>query len=135
MRRTTGGQTIVEAALVLPMVLVLLLGSMQCVLLAYGAALARFAAFAALRASATAASGARPATARAAAFKVLSGVPAVTMLDVATGEVPLPLRGASLAAPRMTCTVVARVPRLVPLRLSFLSTVRASAAMPMEPAR
>lgn len=127
------GQTIAEAALVLPALLVLVLGCLQCVILAYGAATARFAAFCAVRSCAVAPELTRQSSAASSVSRVLGKVPAVTPVSVLVRETPLPLRGAGLAARRMTCTVVARVPRVLPVLFPGMTTVRASCALPMEP--
>jgi hypothetical protein len=124
-----------EAALVMPLLLLILLGILQAVILAYGAATVRYAAFAALRAAAVSPAPQRGTVARSAAAAILSAVPAVRLVAVVTQETPLPLRGAALVTPRMTCRIVARVPRIMPLSITPLTTVQASAAMPMEPSR
>jgi hypothetical protein len=109
---------------------------MQVALLAYGSIIGRFAVFSALRASATATGSAIEQVAINAAGKIVSSAPGLSMAGAACRETPLPLRGAVLAARRLTLTILVKVPRVIPSRrLIPLDTVCASGAMPMEPAR
>lgn len=130
------GQVLAEAALTLPLVLILILGTMQVALLTYGVIVARFAVFSGLRASATVA-GVNPEPAGIqTASRIISSAPGLTLVWASMKQVPLPLRGVALATRRLTLTVLVKVPRVIPSRrLMPLDTVSASGAMPMEPAR
>jgi len=125
-----------EAALALPLVVILVLGILQVSLLSYGAMMARFAVFSALRSVATARGADIQPLAAAAARRIISSAPGLVMAGAVLREAAIPLRGAAMSARRCTLTILVRVPRVIPSRrIILLDTVSASASMPMEPPR
>jgi len=134
--RRSRGQTLAEAALTIPLVIILILGIMQVSLLAYGAMMARFAAFAGLRAAAVAPGMAVEEVAGDTVAEVLSGIPGLTLLKVSIIETPIPMLDSVYTGRRFTLTVRVRVPRVIPSRgIIPLDTASVSCAMPMEPPR
>jgi len=126
----------VEAAITLPLMVILILGMMQVALLSYGAILARFAVFSALRAAATEKGEFVEPMAMEAAGLIISSAPGLALVGASIKETPLPLWDIAMATRRLTLTIYVRVPRVIPSRrLVPMDTVSASGAMPMEPAR
>ena len=130
--RAERGQSLAELALAVPVLLVLVLGSLQLGLLAYAAALGRFAAFAALRSVAAIHVPDRQPAAVAAARAILERAPGLRLLELTLHPVPLPLRGVAMTAGRLRCALKISTPRLLPWRR--LGIVEARAVLPMEPA-
>ncbi len=125
------GAVLAELAIVLPLVTLLTLGVIQLSLLGYASVMARYAAFAGVRAAAVASTFERTQAAVTAVAGVLAAVPVLRVLSVEIARTPLALRGAELGHDRMTCRVLVSVPRLIPLR--YASTVSSVCALPMEP--
>jgi len=131
-RRAGSGQSLVELALVAPALVFLTLGVLQLGLLAYAAAVARFAAFAGLRSAAVCGMADRGPTATAAAAAVVARAPGLRLDAVLITRVPLPLRGATAGGDRLGCRLAVIAPCVLPL--PGLRRVGGSAVLPMEPA-
>jgi hypothetical protein len=125
-----------ETALVLPVLFLLVLGTIQVALLGYGTLMARYAAFVSIRRASVLPADRRESAARSVAGALLAGAPAVRFTGASFRQAVLPLRGVagSGSMERWTLTVRARVPRLVPFPRSLdLSTVAGTASMAGEP--
>jgi len=135
-RGAEDGQGLAEVAIVAPVALLLVFGTLQLAFIGYGVAMARYAAFVSMRRAAVRPAAARETTARSTAAALLAGTPGIRFVGTSMHRAKLPLRGVahSGSMERWTLTVRVRVPRLIPLPRGLdCSLVGGTASMPEEP--